>query len=254
MKLKLLFVYSLIIISTFLIAGCVDEQVKNKDDTAAIPVIVDEIEFAEIMAEANTVYIEALVSTSQKNVSASQSSIDELVGKLTYVSDTYREAPPEMYTNDKNWASEIKRAVLIAEYSQEMLEEGDIETAHSTLEIMRDLFFGLHERNDVIHMGDLLTVFHASMEEAIDAANANDTEMVAAYIPTLKEEWQAVKDAEKPESADDGYKPALAQVDSAIGVLNYSVASGNLTDIKTESENLRLAFAKVFVKYGVVIS
>lgn len=254
MKMKLIFVYFLIIISTFLIAGCVDEQVKNNDHTTAIPVTVNETEFNGIMAEANTAYIKALVSTSEKNISASKSSIDELVGKLTYVSDAYGEAPPEIYATDKNWASEIKRAVLIAESSQEMLEEGDIETAHSTLEIMRDLFFGLHERNDVIHMGDLLTVFHASMEEAIDAANANNTEMVAAYIPMLEDEWQAIKDAEKPENADDGYEPALAQVESAILVLNYSVESGNLTDIKTNSKKLRLAFAKVFTKYGVVIS
>lgn len=204
---------------------------------------MNETDFTGIMAETNTVYIKALVSTSQKNISPSKSSIDELVGKLSYVSDTYGEAPPQMYANDKNWAIEIKRAVLIAEYSQEMLEEDDIETAHSTLEIMRDLFFSLHEKNDVIQVGDLLTVFHASMEEAIDAANANNIEMLAACMSTLKEEWQAVKDAEEPESADDG-EPALARVDDALVVLNNSVATGNLTDIRTDSEKLRLAFTK----------
>lgn len=243
-----------LLLSTCLISGCVGEQIKNEDETTAIPATVNETEFTELMAEANTVYIKALVSTSHKNISASESSIDELVDKLRYVYDKYGEAPPQMYANDKNWAIEIKRAVLIAEYSQEMLEEDDIETAHSTLEIMRDLFFSLHERNDVIHVGDLLTVFHASMEEAVDAANASNTEMIAAYIPTLKEEWQAVKDAEKPKSADNGYETALAQVDNAILVLNNSVASGNLTDIKTDSEKLRLAFNEVFVEYGVVIS
>ncbi|WMW22791.1 hypothetical protein RE476_02915 [Methanolobus mangrovi] len=252
MKLKLFPLYLILILLTCLVAGCVDEQVKSEDDTNAAT--VDEAEFAQIMAEANSAYIKALVSTSQKNTSASEASINLLVEKLTYVSETYGQAPPEMYANDKNWTSEIKRAVLIAAYSQEMLASGDIEAAHTALEPMRDLFFSLHERNGVIHMGDLLTVFHASMEEAITFANANDTERVASYIPTLEQEWQDVKDADKPASADEEYEQTLAQVDSAIGVLNSSIINGDSAEIRTNAENLRLAFARVFAKYGVVIS
>ncbi len=254
MKLKLLPLYFILILITCLVAGCVDEQTKNEDDTNTVPATVDEAEFAQIMAEANSAYIKALVSTSQKNTSASEASINLLVERLTYVSETYGQAPPEMYANDKNWTGEIKRAVLIAAYSQEMLASGDIEAAHNALEPMRDLFFSLHERNGVIHMGDLLTVFHASMEEAITFANANDTGMVASYIPTLEEEWQDVKDSDRPASADEEYDQTLAQVDSAIGVLNSSLTTGDSAEIKTNAENLRLAFARVFAKYGVVIS
>ncbi|WP_143072248.1 hypothetical protein [Methanolobus profundi] len=230
-----------------------DEGTENEDITTT-DMVVNETEFTEVMAEANTAYVKALVSTSQKNVSASRSSIDELVNKLTYVSDTYGEAPPEMYANDKNWQSEIKRAVLIAEYSQEMLDENDIESAHDALEPMRDLFFGLHERNNVLHMGDHLTMFHMTMEEAITAANANDTELVASYIPTLEEQWQDVKNATMPESADSNYNQSLATVDTAIEVLDDSVATGNSTLVQQDAESLRLAFAKVFAKYGIVIS
>ncbi|MDK2937930.1 MAG: hypothetical protein PWQ51_94, partial [Methanolobus sp.] len=99
-----------------------------------------------------------------------------------------------------------------------------------------------------------LTRFHMNMEEAIDAANVNDTETVSSYIPTLKSEWQDVKNAEKPPSADDNYNQSLATVDTAIEVLGESASTGNSTLLKEDAEKLRLAFAKVFAKYGVVIS
>ncbi|WP_292468223.1 hypothetical protein [Methanolobus sp.] len=44
---------------TCLIAGCVDEQIKSEDNTSTIPATVNEAEFAQIMAEANTAYIKA---------------------------------------------------------------------------------------------------------------------------------------------------------------------------------------------------
>lgn len=254
MKIKLLSLCLILILSLSFISGCVDKQTKTDKNTTTISDTVDEAKFAEVMKEANTAYIKALVSTSQKNVSASQAAIDELVNKLTYMSDNYGQAPPAMYANDTSWTTEIERAKLIASNSQELLAGGDIEAAHTALEPMRDLFYSLHERNGVIHMGDLLTIFHATMEEAIGAANANDTEKVATYVPKLKSEWQNVTNADKPSSADENYAQVLGQVDNAIVVLNNSVSSGNLTEVKTNSENLRLAFSKTFAKYGVVIS
>ncbi|SDF95175.1 hypothetical protein SAMN04488589_1799 [Methanolobus vulcani] len=253
MKMKMLFTCIFLTISLALISGCVEDTGKN-ETTETTFVVVNETEFSQTMEEANTAYVKALVSTSQKNVNASKSSIAELVNKLSYVSDTYGENPPEMYINDKNWQTEIKRAVLIAEHSQEMLEEGDIEAAHNGLEPMRDLFFSLHERNNILHMGDYLTIFHMTMEEAIDAANVNDTETVSSYIPTLKSEWQNVKDAERPSLADSNYNQSLATVEAAIGVLEESASNENTTQVQEDSENLRLAFSKVFAKYGVVIS
>lgn len=253
MKLKLLSLCFILVLSLSFISGCVDEQAKSAENST-ISGTVDEVKFAEVMKEANSAYIKSLVLTSQKNVSASQASIDELVNKLTYVSDNYGQAPPAMYANDTSWTTEIQRAKLIASNSQELLAGGDIEAAHAALEPMRDLFYSLHERNGVIHMGDLLTIFHATMEEAIDTANANDTEKVAIYIPTLKSEWQNVTNAEKPASADENYVLVLSQVDNAIVALNNSVSSGNSTEVKINAENLRLAFSKAFAKYGVVIS
>jgi hypothetical protein len=230
------------------------EDSSENDKTETTVIVVNETEFSQVMEEANTAYVKALISTSQKNVNASTSSIDELVNKLAYVSDTYGDNPPEMYTNDKNWKTEIKRAVLIAEHSQEMLEvEGDIEAAHTGLEPMRDLFFSLHERNNVLHMGDYLTMFHMTMEAAIDAASINDTETVTTYIPTLKREWQDVKDADIPYTADSNYNQSLATVDTAIEVLEESAATEDAIQVQEDAENLRLAFAKVFAKYGVVI-
>ena len=254
MKLKSLSIYLIFVLSLSLIAGCVDQQTKSEEQTTTVSNTVDEAKFAEVMMEANTAYIKALVSTSQKNSSASQVSINELVNKLTYISDNYGQAPPAMYANDTHWTNDIEKAKLIASNSQKMLAGGDIEAAHTTLEPMRDLFYNLHKRNGSIHMGDLLTVFHSTMEEAITAANANDTKMVATYIPTLKSEWQNVTNADRPASADGNYVQVLGQVDNAIGTLNNSVVSGNLTEIKTNAENLRLAFSKAFAKYGVVIS
>lgn len=254
MKIKLFSLCLILILCLSFISGCVDEQTKSAENTTTISGTVDEAKFAEVMNEANTAYIKALVFTSQKNVSASQAAIDQLVNKLTYVSDNYGQAPPAMYTNDTSWKTEIERAKLIASNSQKLLADGDIEDAHTALEPMRDLFYSLHERNGVIHMGDLLTEFHATMEETIDAANANDTEKVVTYIPKLKTEWQNVTNADKPASADENYVQVLGQVDNAIVVLNNSVSSGNLTEVKTNAENLRLAFSKAFAKYGVVIS
>ncbi|MEZ5335209.1 MAG: hypothetical protein R2741_08230 [Methanolobus sp.] len=242
----------LILVLAAFVSGCTDEQKENEKIQA--PNNANETEFADIMTEANTAYVRALVSTSQKNVSASESSLNILADRLSYISENYGENPPEMYATDKNWKTEIKRAVLIAKYSQEKLVEGDIEAAHEVLEPMRDLFFSLHERNNVLHMGDYMTVFHASMEEAIDAANANDTETVATYIPRLGKEWQDVKNTDKPASADEGYNQSLSQVDAAIEQLNDSVNSGNSTLVQEDAESLRLSFAKVFAKYGVVIS
>jgi hypothetical protein len=59
MKLKLLPLCPTIMLITCLIAGCVDEQIKSEDNTSTIPATVNEAEFAQIMAEANTAYIKA---------------------------------------------------------------------------------------------------------------------------------------------------------------------------------------------------
>lgn len=253
MKQKMTALCLLLTMIFVLVAGCVDNDNENTDITTTND-IVNETNFTEVMKEANTFYVKSLVSTSQKNMSTSQTYVGELVDKITYVSETYGTAPPEMYANDKNWQTEIKRAVIIAEYSQEMLDENDIEAAHTALEPMRNLFFSLHERNNVLHMGDYLTMFHMTMEEAITTANRNDTEIVASCIPELKSQWQDVKDADRPASADNNYNQKLATVDTAIEVLEGSVENGNNTQIQQDAESLRLAFAKVFAKYGVVIS
>ncbi|WP_340818449.1 hypothetical protein [Methanolobus sp. WCC4] len=253
MKQRMIALCMLLTLVFVFIPGCIDENPKEEEMTSK-DIVVNETEFAEVMKEANTAYVKALVSTSRKDTSSSQIYIDELVEKLTYVSDTYGEAAPEMYATDKYWQTEIKRAVIIAEYSQEMLDEGDIEAAHEALEPMRDLFFGLHERNDVLHMGDHLTMFHMTMEETITAANENNTEMLTLFIPKMEEQWQDVKDAERPDSADASYDQSLAAVDTAIEMLNGSVETGNITQVQQDAGSLKLAFADVFSKYGVVIS
>nr|WP_321498485.1 hypothetical protein [uncultured Methanolobus sp.] len=252
MKFKLLFT-CILALASVLICGCVDDTTENEKTEPTIEV-VNETEFTYTMEEANAAYVKALVATSQKNITETELSINELITKLGYIADTYGENPPEIYAMDRNWKTEIKRAVLIAEYSQEMLDEEGIEAAHSALEPMRELFFSLHERNNCLHMGDHLTRFHMLMEESIAAASINDTETVASYIPVLKSEWKNVNDADIPYTADSNYNQSLATVDTAIEVLEEKTATGNSTLVQEDAENLRLAFAKVFAKYGVVIS
>ncbi|MDI3487096.1 MAG: hypothetical protein PWQ50_2316, partial [Methanolobus sp.] len=124
MKIRMLltlFTCIFLAISLALVSGCVEDTDETKETEDPV-VVVNETEFEQIMEEANTAYVNALISTSQKNVNASQSSINELVNKLSYVYDTYGENPPEMYSEDRNWEIEIKRSVLIAKHSQEMLE------------------------------------------------------------------------------------------------------------------------------------
>jgi hypothetical protein len=211
-------------------------------------------EFNTLMQKANSNYVKALVSTSKKDYNASSDALSGLVADLTAVKENYTEKPPAVYAADEKWPETVDEALAIAEASQAKLMANDIEAAHTALEPMRDLFFDLHARNGVDLMGDRMTEFHTTMEIAIGYANENNTSAVTALIPQLEEEWKNVSNAKPPESADENYESSLQGVETKITELGNATSSNDTEETINVAEELRLAFAQVFAKYGVVIA
>lgn len=213
-----------------------------------------EADFNALMRDANSNYVKALVSTSKQDFNASEEALDALINDLTNVETRYVETPPAPYAIDETWPEILAGALNISESSREFLRKNDIEASHLALEPMRDLFLELHQRNGVNLMGDRLTVFHTTMEHAVDAAAENDTQSVEMLIPELEFLWTRVKAAEPPDSADGAYESALAEVEEKIHELETAASLGEPEKTKIAAEELRQAFSKVFVKYGVVIA
>ncbi|WP_440954439.1 hypothetical protein ACSAZK_12480 [Methanosarcina sp. Mfa9] len=206
------------------------------------------------MQSSNSNYVKALVSTSRNEYNASEEVLDALVEDLEAVKAEYAENPPAVYAADEKWPETLDEALAIAESSREQLRENDIEAAHEALEPMRDLFLELHQRNGIDTMGDRLTEFHTIMEIAVDAANENDTVAVVTLIPELELRWEAVASAEPPETADENYEASLEAVELKIHELETAAILNDEEETKKVAEEMRRAFALVFVKYGVVIA
>ena len=215
---------------------------------------VRDAKFDDLMEDANSNYVEALISTSKKDYNSSEKALEGLVEKLTVVSEGYVQNPPSAYADDEKWPETAYEAVDIAVNSREYLLRNDIEAAHEALEPMRDLFLELHRRNGIDLMGDRLTEFHTIMEIAIEDANKNDTDAVAALIPELEARWETVASAEPPESADEDYEASLEAVELKIHELETAAALNDEEETIKAAEEMRQAFAQVFAKYGVVIA
>ncbi len=206
------------------------------------------------MQSANSNYVKALVSTSKKDYNASEEALDGLVEDLETIKAKYAENPPAVYATDEKWPDTLDEALTIAKSSREYLRKNDIEAAHEALEPMRDLFLELHRRNGINLMGDRLTDFHTIMEIAVDATNENDTVSVVTLIPELEIRWEAVASAEPPETADENYEASLGAVELKIHELETAATLNDAEETKKVAEEMRQAFALVFVKYGVVIA
>ena len=235
-------------------AGTAGEGTGEEVETEVETGNVGDAEFNTLMQKANSNYVKALVSTSKKDYNASSEALSGLVEDLTAVSEGYTENPPVVYAADEKWLETVDGALAIAVDSREKLLENNIETSHTALEPMRDIFLELHRRNGIDLVGDRMTDFHTLMEIAIEDADKNDTAAVVSLIPELEAKWEGVSNAEPPESADENYEASLGSVELKIHELENAANLEDEEKTRKVAEELRQAFAQVFAKYGVVIA
>lgn len=198
-------------------------------------------------------YRTALFQSSAGNAEKTVQSLQSLDGKWHALTKEWTAAPPPQYADDAALAATLQAVDTVIEKAAAEAGNGDLPTAHTTLEAIRAEIGDLHGRNGVIGFSDRMNAYHAEMEKLLDAtadgkaADAALLQTTAAVLGYLAADIVAHP---APEAADPAYAPLVAALQDSVQALQAAVQSGDAAAVQAAVAALKPAYSKLFVKFG----
>jgi hypothetical protein len=161
----------------------------------------------------------------------------------------YSKDVPDVFASVKDFPALIARPVAVGTEARELMEKGDVKTAHNLLEEVRYLMWNLRVTNGIVALADKANNFHEAMEIILDKADeakdANGLRQVEArFGPWLMVAWEEV--ALAPESALSSVKTTLVEGRASVAALRTALKNGDRAAIKQQGTAVKNAYKKIF--------
>ena len=197
-------------------------------------------------------YRVSLFKTNAKDQQASNQALSAFQQKWQAMINDWKASPPHQYADDPEWSGTVSAVdVLLAKAGSEVAE-GQMEEAHETLEGVRDLFWDLHKRNNIVTFSDRMNAYHLEMEHtlALDPAATEPAAMreMAARLDYLASDVLANPPADAAGNAE--YETLSKDFSSSVAAFLEATRSGDAAAIKTAYGALKPAYSKFFLKFG----
>ncbi len=169
----------------------------------------------------------------------------------------YSSQPPEVFGSDSEWQSTLSNIEMIAVKSAAQIKEGQLAEAHETLEAIRDELTELRRRNSVIVFSDHINNYHAVMEGLLGGGYSPDkideqaVEEIGGQLAVLSYLAEAIKENAPVEYRENQrYQQLEKALFGSLKALEEAIDKGNPESISKSINNLKPAYAKLFVNFG----
>ena len=214
-------------------------------------------QFNTDLDQAYAAYRKALFQTNTEDAEKSGEANAMFLKQWKQIQQTYGNQPPEVFSSDPQWLATLATIDDMAVKSGEQIKEGQLASAHETLEAVRDELSNLRHRNSVIVFSDHINNYHQVMEGVLAGNYASDKIDKAAImelsgqVAVLKYLAEAIKEnAPAKYHNDQKYQTLQNGLFASLDALTQAISSENPEAISKSIKMLKPAYAKLFVNFG----
>jgi len=210
----------------------------------------------DLMQAANAPYRMALYQTNSKDQGEAKRVLLQAQQAWNMLSTRFVAKPAAPYDRDEAFAASVGEVSKVYDQALKEVEAGQLETAHNTLERVRDIMAEMRQRNNVVVFSDHMNAYHSQMEVIMLHGNeilAQPKGMLlltaqAGALTYLTKQLEAQAPADLAKNAE--FNSLLKAVNQSVVNLETALLSQDLAAVKEAVGKLKGPYSKLFAKFG----
>jgi len=200
-------------------------------------------------------YRTALFATNSGDADKSDGALKQLDSTWKGLTAKYLASPPPQFEADPLWGQTIQEVTSLLDQAMTQTAAGDLPTAHSTLEGIRDALGSLHARNHIETFSDRMNAYHAAMETILEI---DMTKLNTATRQTLLEHsavlaYLAADVLAAPSAAANAspeFMALAARLQASVDQFVTAARLGDEAALLSSIGALKAPYSKLFLKFG----
>ncbi len=210
----------------------------------------------DLMQAANAPYRMALFKTNGKDVAEAKQALAQAQQTWNTLSTRFGVKPAAPYDRDTAFAASVAEVTKVYGQALKEVDAGQLETAHNTLERVRDIMAEMRQRNNVVVFSDHMNAYHSQMEVIMLHGNetlAQPKGMLlltaqAGALTYLAKQLEAQAPADLAKNAE--FSGLLKAVNQSVTNLETALLNQDLSAVKDAVGKLKGPYSKLFAKFG----
>lgn len=210
----------------------------------------------DLMQAANAPYRMALFQTNSKDPGEARRALLQAQQAWNTLSTRFGTKPAAPYDRDGSFAVSLGEVSRVYDQALKEVDAGQLETAHNTLERVRDIMAGMRQRNQVVVFSDHMNAYHSQMEVIMLQGNETLTQprgmlqltAQAGALTYLAKQLEAQAPADLTKNAE--FTGLLKAVNQSVANLEAALLNQDLAAIKDALGKLKGPYSKLFAKFG----
>lgn len=223
--------------------------------TLSLPTILlatDYSTFQHDSVEAYRFYKKALSLTSKSNTQKeSIATMEKFMSRWKLFADKHKDKSPEQLATLPNYSELLVKPLTIGQQALNELKNGQIKTAHSTLEEIRYLLWKMRTDAGIATLSDKVNDFHEVMEIVLDKMHENENAENFRKVGKRYGAWMEIKWEEQAAMTvfaveRDTFIKAIKDGRHAINELRNQLAQGDIKAAKSASKRVKKFYKAIF--------
>lgn len=198
--------------------------------------------FLEDFNAMNDHYKQTLFLTGKAERAKANAKYDLLIPAYAKFQDKYSSYRPYALKNDAQLSTDLVAVQGMLQGVNDQVRTGDLHEAHLALEKVRPVFQEVFKRNGFSMLAVALVDFHDAMELMLDAANAKNTDTLAALYPQVSDKLKAIE----AEANDAEIQTIRKNLDALLA----AATAKTLDALPVAGDALKTSFVKVYLQRG----
>ncbi len=210
----------------------------------------------DLMQAANAPYRMALYQTNSKDPGEARRALLQAQQVWNTLSARFVAKPAAPYDRDGAFATSVGEVSKVYDQALKEVEAGQLETAHNTLERVRDIMAEMRQRNNVVVFSDHMNAYHSQME--VIMLHGNETlgqpkgmlllTAQAGALTYLAKQLESQASADLAKNAE--FSGLLKAVNQSVANLEAALLNQDQTAVKDAVGKLKGPYSKLFAKFG----
>ena len=208
--------------------------------------------FQHDSVEAYGYYKKALSLTSKPDTQKkSIATMEKFMSSWKVFAGKHKQNAPEPFTALPNYADLIDRPLTIGQQVLDELEDGQIKTAHSTLEEIRYLLWKMRTDAGIVSLSDKVNDFHEVMEIVLDKMHEeqsaeNFRSVGKRYGAWMEIKWEEQASMDVFAAERDTFEQGMQSGRHAITELRSQLSKGDIKAAKAAGKKVKKAYKAIF--------
>lgn len=210
----------------------------------------------DLMQAANAPYRMALYQTNSKDPGEARQALLKAQQAWNTLSTRFGAKPAAPFDRDASFAASVGDVSKVYDQALKEVEAGQLETAHNTLERVRDIMAEMRQRNQVVVFSDHMNAYHSQMETILLHGNETLSQPKGMLLLTaqagaltyLAKQLEAQAPAELAKNAE--FTGLLKSVKQSVANLESALLNQDPAAVKEAVTKLKGPYSKLFAKFG----